>query len=79
MRLDEIIVAEIQRDRSLKIFKLFAECVREASQTAAMHPQRVILLFNVRRANPIHVRHTGHNLINGCLINGLLVADARIW
>jgi hypothetical protein len=37
----------------LKVFKLFAECVREASQTAAVHPQRVILLFNVRSGNII--------------------------
>ena len=61
MRFHEIIVAEIQRDRSLKVFKLFTECVGEPSQAAAVHPQRVILLFNVRCANPIHVRHTGHN------------------
>jgi hypothetical protein len=50
----EIVIREIQRDRSLKVFKLFAECVRETSQTAAVHPKRVILLFNVARRNPAH-------------------------
>jgi hypothetical protein len=27
----------MERNRSLKVFKLFAECVREASQAAAVH------------------------------------------
>jgi hypothetical protein len=61
MRFHKIIVTEIQCNRSLKVFKLFAESVCEPSQAAAVHPQRVILLFNMRRANPIHVRHTGNN------------------
>ena len=34
MCLDEIIVSEIERNRSLKVFKLFAECVREPGKTA---------------------------------------------
>ena len=57
----EVIIREIQRNRSLKVFKLFAESVRQASQSAAVHPQRVILLFNMRRGNPRHVRHAAHN------------------
>ena len=58
MRFHEVVIREIQCDRSLKVFKLLAESVCEASQTAAVHPQRVILLFNVRRCNPRHVRRT---------------------
>ena len=53
-----VIICEIERDRSFKILKFLAECVRETSQTAAMRPQRVILLFNVRRGNVAHVRHS---------------------
>ena len=47
MRFHEVVIAEIQGNRSLKILKFLAECICEASQAAAMHPQRVILLFNV--------------------------------
>ena len=54
MRFHEVVIREIERNRSLKIFKLFAESVREACQAAAVHPQRVILLFNVRRGNQSH-------------------------
>ena len=52
VRFHEIVIREIQRDRSFKVFKLLAESVREPGQAAAVHPQRVILLFNVRRGNP---------------------------
>ena len=47
MRFHEIVIREIQRDRSFKVFKLLAESVCQARQTAAVHTQRVILLFNV--------------------------------
>lgn len=55
VRLDEIVIREIQRDRSFKVFKLLAESVCQASQATAVHPQRVILLFNVRRGDQSHV------------------------
>jgi hypothetical protein len=61
MLLAEIVISEIQGNRSFKVFKLFAESVREARQSAAMHPQRVILLFNVRCRNTVNVRHSAHN------------------
>ena len=59
--LNEIVISEIQRDRSFKIFNLFAESVRKAGKAAAMYPQCVILLFNVARGNPVNVRRTAHN------------------
>jgi hypothetical protein len=54
----EVVITKVQRNRSLKIFKLFAERIGEASQAAAVHTQCVILLFNMRRGNPFNVRHS---------------------
>ncbi|MGA3268933.1 MAG: hypothetical protein ABSE16_19200 [Verrucomicrobiota bacterium] len=65
MRFHEIIVTEIQRDRSLKIFKLFAECFHQAREASAMHPQRVVLLSEVRSGNPAHVRHSANDCLFG--------------
>ena len=64
MRFHEIVIHEIQRARSLKIFKFFAERIGEPRQAAAVHPQRVILLFNVASGNPRHVRHQIHSFPN---------------
>ena len=61
MRFAEVIVSEIQTDSSLKVFQLFAECVFEPGKASAMHPQSVVLLFNVRRGNAADVRSTRHN------------------
>jgi hypothetical protein len=52
----KVVIREIQRNCSLKVLELFAESIREASQTTAMRPQHVILLFNVRCRNPGHRR-----------------------
>ncbi len=57
----EIIVGKIQRDRSFKVFNLAAKRICQASQPTAVHPKGVILLFNVRRCNPRHVRHSADN------------------
>ena len=48
----KVVIREIESNRSFKVFKLFAESIGQTSQAAAMHPQRVILLFNVGRVNP---------------------------
>ena len=69
MSFHEIILAEIQRNSSLKILQLFAKGIREARQAAAMHPQRMILLFNVRRTNAIHVGHAGDNRLFSFSLN----------
>ena len=39
MRFAEIIIGEIERDRSLKVFNLLAESVGQPGQSAAVHPQ----------------------------------------
>src|ERR1019366_6330149 len=36
----KVVISEIQRDSSLKIFELSAECVRQPRESAAVHPQR---------------------------------------
>ena len=61
VHLAEVIVSEVQGNRSFKVFQFFAECVREARETATVHPQRVILLFNVRSGNTVNLRHSAHD------------------
>ena len=65
VNLAEIVIREMEGNRSLKVFQLLAECVREASQPAAVHPQGVILLFNVRRGNQRDVRLSRNNVALG--------------
>ena len=47
MSLAEVVISEIERDRSFKILKLFAESIGETGQPAAMHTKRVVLLFHM--------------------------------
>jgi hypothetical protein len=60
MSLAEVVIREIERHRSLKVLKLFAESVREAGEPSAVHPQRVVLLLNVAGRDPINVGHSSH-------------------
>ena len=57
----EVVIREIQGNRSLKVFKLSAECVRQTGESAAMHTQRVILLFNMARGDSAQIGHTADN------------------
>ena len=63
MRLAEVVISEIERDRSLKVFLLFAEGIREARQSAAMHAQRVVLFLNVRRANALRIGRAHNDVL----------------
>ena len=65
MRLAEVIVCEVQGDRSFKVFQLLTESVGQTGESAAMHPQRMILLFDMRRANRVHVRHAANQSLLG--------------
>jgi len=47
MQLAEVVIREIERDRSLKVFQLFTECACEARKASAVHPQCVILFFDM--------------------------------
>jgi hypothetical protein len=58
MRFAEVVIREIESDRSLKIFKLLLKAFVSPCQAAAGHPQCEILFFNVKLANAIHVRHS---------------------
>lgn len=72
----KIVTGEIQRNRSLKVFKFLAVCVCQTSQPAAVHPQRQVLAFNVRRGDAVHIRHTRNDRaldlddFNGAIPNG---------
>ena len=65
MQLAEVIIREVQRNRSFKIFQLFAESIGQSGQPAAMHPQGVILLFDMGSGNPANIGHPG----NDCLLD----------
>ena len=56
VHLAKVVICEIQRNRSLKVFQLFAESIRQAGKPSAMHSQGVVLLFNVRRGNRRYFR-----------------------
>jgi len=60
MRFAEVVIREIQRNRSLKVFKLFAESVCQTGEASAVHAQRVVLLFDMGRANAFRIR-CAHN------------------
>ena len=66
VRLAEVIVSEVQGDRTLKVLELFAERVGQTSQATAVHPQRVVLLLDVARRYPAHVgRPVDNRLLDG--------------
>ena len=44
----EIVIRKVERDRRLEVLELLAESVGQPRQPAAVHPQRVVLLLNVR-------------------------------
>src|SRR4051794_17573340 len=61
MSLAEVIIREIQRHRSLKVFNFLAERIGETGKASAMHPQGVVLLFNVRSGDAGNDRLPGDN------------------
>src|SRR5205807_335592 len=58
MRLAEVVIREVERDRSFKVFKLLAESVGQPCESAAVHPERVILLLDVAGCDSAHVWHS---------------------
>ena len=66
MPLYQIVVSEVQRNRSLEVFELFAESQRQTGQTAHVQPRRCVQPFNVACRNKVHVRRTR----DGPLIHG---------
>ena len=44
----EVVISEVERNRSFKMTGFFAERIGQTGESAAMHSQGVILLFNVR-------------------------------
>lgn len=61
VRFHEIVIREVERHRSLKVFNLFAESVGQPGETVAMHTESVVLLLDVTGGNPVIVGHTIHN------------------
>ena len=55
MSLDEVVIAKVEGNRSLKVFKLLTERIRQSCEAAAMHSQRVILFLNMAGRNAVHV------------------------
>ena len=56
MGLHEVVIAVMERDSSFEVFQLFAESIRKTAQSAAVHPQGMILFLNVARGDQINDR-----------------------
>lgn len=52
----KVVVHMKQRDHSDVVLKLFAECVRQASEAAHVHPHVEVLPFDVRSRNELVIR-----------------------
>jgi len=63
MRFAEVVISEIERNRSFKVFLLFAEGVREAGEASAVHAQRVVLLFDMGRANALRIGRAHNDVL----------------
>jgi hypothetical protein len=50
----------MQRNCRLEVFELFGIGIRQPAKTAVVHPQRVILFFNVACGNQVNVRLALH-------------------
>ena len=57
----EVVISEVERDRSLKVFNLLAERVGQAGERAAVHPQSMILLLNVTGRDAGDIGHSSNN------------------
>ena len=79
VRFAEVVIREIERDRSTKVFQLLAECVGKPGKPAAVHPQCVVLLLNVRRGNTANIRlaRNAQNCLNPLNSNGPAQARSR--
>src|SRR6266404_1436656 len=47
MRLAEVVICKVERDRRFKALNLFAESVCQSREATAMHPQSVVLFFDM--------------------------------
>src|SRR5205809_742778 len=65
MRLEKVVMSEVQRNRSLEVLKFLAESVGQPCEPSAVHPQRKVLTLDVRRGNAVHIRHSR----NDCPLN----------
>ena len=66
---------DLQRDGSAEVLNLLAECVREARETAHVHPHREVLTLNVGRGNEPCVRIATHyRLVNRNQLGGAVAA-----
>jgi hypothetical protein len=63
VRFAEVVIREIERDRSTKVVQLLAECVGEPGQPTAVHPQYVVLLLDMGRANEASIGSTHNDLL----------------
>jgi hypothetical protein len=65
MNLAEVVISEVHRHCSFKIYQLFAEGVGQASKPAAVHSDGVILLLDVRGCDPANLwRSSDDALLN---------------
>lgn len=70
MHLNEIVVGVVKRDRRLEVLHLLGKGVRESGHPAAVHPQGMVLFFNVAR---------GDKIGDGFAKHGVLIHPDNFW
>ena len=71
MKAHEVVIREVESDRSLEIIQLFGKRIGQPGETAHVHPHRQILALNVGCADVLWVRIAHYNLA--------FTADALGW
>lgn len=56
----EVVVHEVDCQRVLKIFNLFAESLGQPREASVLHPEREILPFDIARGDMFSIRFTVH-------------------
>ncbi len=63
MRFHEIVISDVESNRSFEIFEFFAERQRKAGKALAVCPHREVRSFDVGRADVRGVRHSNHTVL----------------
>ena len=82
MRLAEIVIREVERDRSLKISKLLAESIGQPCESAAVHPGRRIecqdACARIRRWGSVDHRSVWRTIWSPGNVSGGFLSQQRI-
>jgi len=75
----QIVVSKVEADRCFKVRKLLAESISQTRESAAHHPQRKVLAFDVGCAHEHGVRVSGDDLGYRLHKPGWKIARPPLW